>query len=663
MTSSDPLGSDAAPEALLDGLNPAQRQAVVHRGGPLIVVAGAGSGKTRVLTRRVAHLVATGDARPHEILAITFTNKAADEMRDRVVRLLGHRADGMWVFTFHSACARLLRREAEHVGYPRSFSIYDAEDSRRLIDAAAEALGLDVKRFGGKAIGHRLSALKAALVDPSEAADQARDLVERRVAQVYAEYQRRLEQAAAVDFDDLIGFVVRLFRERPEVLERYRERFRQVLVDEYQDTNHAQNELVVMLGAHGNVCVVGDTDQSIYGWRGADFRNLLDFKAAFPDATEVRLEQNYRSTQRILDAANALIAHNTERIDKALFSDLGPGVPPRRYRALDEADEAAWVAAEIQRLERDEGIRLGEVAVFYRVNVQSRALEEEFAARGIPYRVIGSLRFYDRREVRDVLAYLRVAINPADELALARIANVPRRGLGAVSLERLRAFAREHACTLSEALVFAEEAGLVGRALAGAKELLEVLTDLEGALQLGRGPGELVELVLERTGYLEMLEAEDPLGEEGRVANVQELLGVARSFDRVDAMLEAIALVSDADNVDPSVGAVSLMTLHVAKGLEFDAVFIVGLEEGVFPLWRSLDEPSQLEEERRLCYVGVTRAKRFLYLCHAVERTLFGRSTVAMPSRFLDEMPDEPRPERHSSRHRGGQVAWRPRLR
>jgi DNA helicase-2/ATP-dependent DNA helicase PcrA len=628
------------PESLLEDLNGPQREAVLHRGGPLLVVAGAGSGKTRVLTRRVAHLVATGDAAPWQLLAITFTNKAADEMRERVDRLVGEAAGRMWVSTFHAACARILRSHADRLGYSRSFTIYDEADSKRLVEHVMRDLDIDTKRIPPRGVRSRISSAKSDLIGPEAFQEAASDIFERRIGEVYAAYQRRLRAASAMDFDDLLVRTVDLFTTCPDVLYSYRHRFLHVLVDEYQDTNRAQNELVLMLGAeHRNVSVVGDTDQSIYQWRGADIRNILAFEEAFPDATVVRLEQNYRSTRTILDAANSVIENNTTRIPKSLWCDGDQGIPIRLYRADDEHDEAAFVAGEVQRLLVTEGLAPGDMAVFYRTNAQSRVLEEELVRAGVAYRVIGGTRFYDRREVRDVLAYLRVLVNPADEISLARIANVPRRGLGDASMDRLSSYALDRSIPLSEALRYGEEAGLTPKAAKAAASLHDLLGELRTMAEEGRPPDAVVEAVLERTGYAAELRAEGTVESEGRLENLAELKGMASGYEDLDSMLEDVALVSDADELDDSSGRVSLMTLHVAKGLEFPAVFIVGMEEGVFPHSRSLDDPARLEEERRLCYVGITRAERFLYLSHTWNHALWGRTTYSIPSRFISEIP------------------------
>jgi DNA helicase II / ATP-dependent DNA helicase PcrA len=608
------------------------------------VVAGAGSGKTRVLTRRIAHLLASGGAAPWEILAITFTNKAADEMRRRVVELVGPRAERMWVSTFHSACLRILRVHAGRLGYEPSFTVYDEADSRRLIELVEAELGIDTKRLPPRAVAAVIGQAKSEVVDAElfrEDASFGTDPFRKRIADVYVEYQRRLRAANAMDFDDLLAQAVVLLRANEDVVASYRQRFRHVLVDEYQDTNHAQNELVILLGRdHGNVTVVGDSDQSVYRWRGADIANILEFEEAFPTATTILLEQNYRSTQTILDAANAVIAHNQGRQPKHLFTDGGAGDKICRYRADDEHDEASFVASETLRLRTAEHLSFGDVAVFYRTNAQSRALEEEFVRQGLPYKVIGGTRFYDRREVRDLLAYLRLIANPDDEMSFRRIVNVPKRGIGTTSVLRLASAAAASSTSTGRALEFAEHAGLTGKALKGAQELASLLSELRAAAA-EVPPGELVEMVAKRTGYLDELAAERTHESEGRIENIGELADAAAEYETLAELLETVALVADADELEADGTRVSLMTLHTAKGLEYPAVFVIGMEEGIFPHSRTLGEPDDLEEERRLCYVGITRAKKWLYLSHAWNRTIWGRTSPAMPSRFLAEVPEE----------------------
>ncbi|MGH9281300.1 MAG: DNA helicase PcrA [Acidimicrobiales bacterium] len=626
----------------LAGLNPVQREAVLHEGGPLLIVAGAGSGKTRVLTHRIAHLVRERGVSPFAILAITFTNKAADEMKSRVGALVGPVARRMWVSTFHAACVRILRRDGGRLGYRSSFTIYDEADANRLTSYVLRDLDIDAKKFTPRAVHGAISVAKNELVDGATYRDRARTVYEKRIADVYTEYQARLRSASAMDFDDLLMVTVELLRSHPDVLDHYAERFAHLLVDEYQDTNRAQNELVLLLGSrHRNVCVVGDSDQSVYRWRGADIRNILQFEEAYPDATTIVLEQNYRSTQTILDAANALIANNAMRKPKALWTEQVGGEVISRYHAEDEHDEAAWVVGEMRRLHDRHDLTWGEMAVFYRTNAQSRVVEERLVRADIPYRVVGGARFFDRREVKDVLAYLKAAANPSDEVSLKRIVNLPKRGVGDTTVARLDTWASSRGLTFGDALEQAEAAGVTGRALGGLGELRALLAGLRALVEDGASPEKLASEVLDRTGYRHELEVEGTLEAAGRLENVAELVGVAGEHETLDAFLEAVSLVSDADELDGDESKVVLMTLHTAKGLEYPAVFLLGLEEGVFPHLRSLGEPADLEEERRLCYVGVTRARQRLYLAHAWCRTLWGSTRYNPPSRFLAEIPEE----------------------
>ncbi|MGH8995665.1 MAG: UvrD-helicase domain-containing protein [Acidimicrobiales bacterium] len=630
------------PEELLEGLNPPQREAVGHRGGPLLVVAGAGSGKTRVLTRRIAHLLATDEAAPWEILAITFTNKAAEEMRKRVAELVGKRAERMWVSTFHSACLRMLRSHASVLGYQSSFTVYDELDSRRLIELILNELGFDTKRLPPRSVSGVISQAKAELIDFETFRGNARgDPFAIRIAEVYAQYQQRLLAANAMDFDDLLMVAVNLLEASEVVRTGYQQRFKHILVDEYQDTNKAQNRLVILLGAaHGNVCVVGDSDQSVYRWRGADISNILQFEQAFANTTTILLEQNYRSTQRVLDAANAIIANTEARRPKRLFTEGDEGPPIARYRADDEHDEASFVASELSRLHDRESLSYSDMAVFYRTNAQSRVLEEELVRREVPYKVVGGTRFYDRREVKDMLAYVRLLGNPTDEVSARRILNVPKRGIGDMSATRLVAWAKARGTSIPEALPHAEEAGLTGKALKGAAALADLLENF-ARLATTLAPGDLVEAVATRSGYVTELEAERTHEADGRIENIFELAGVAAEYEDLSEFLETVALVADSDELDSDGTRVNLMTLHTAKGLEFQAVFVTGLEEGIFPHMRTLSEPLELEEERRLCYVGVTRARERLYLSHAWRRTLWGTTSHNIPSRFLSEVPSE----------------------
>jgi DNA helicase-2/ATP-dependent DNA helicase PcrA len=628
--------------ALVDDLTLPQRAAVEHRGGPLLIIAGAGSGKTRVLTRRIAHLMATGDAPPWGILAITFTNKAADEMRSRVVELVGSTAEKMWVSTFHSACLRMLRTNADRLGFRSGFTVYDDTDSRRLIEMITAELGFDQKRLPSRAVQGVISQAKSELVDFETFRDEARqgpDPFRKRIADIYAQYQDRLHAANAMDFDDLLMVTANMLQAHDDVRESYQARFAHILVDEFQDTNHAQNEIVKLLGeAHGNVSVVGDSDQSVYRWRGADIRNILEFERAFPNVTTIMLEQNFRSTQTILDAANAVIANNVARQPKELFTVGDTGGPVRRYRAEDERDEAAWVSSEILRMHAADGLSWGDFAVFYRTNAQSLPLETSMKFSGIPYKVVGGAKFYDRREIKDVLAYIRVLANPDDEVSARRIVNVPKRGIGDTSVARLAAWAQVNAVSFSEAIDRADEAGLSAKALRGAERLSQTLAELRPLVQTVN-PADFVQLVADRTGYLAELVAEHTLEADGRIENLAELASQAGHFDDVQGFLETVALVADSDELESDGTRVSLMTLHTAKGLEYPAVFVVGLEEGIFPHFRSLSEPTELEEERRLFYVGITRARRHLAISHAWSRTTWGRTQPAMPSRFVTEVP------------------------
>ncbi len=634
------------PSPFTEGLNPDQLDAVVHDDGPLLVVAGAGSGKTRVLTHRIAHLVHEG-VHPSKILAITFTNKAAAEMRDRVRELIGPVVKTMWVSTFHSACVRILRANGEAIGYPRQFSIYDSADSNRLTSYVIRDLGLDSKRFTPRGVHGIISLKKNELVTPDDMADQAQNIFDRKHAEVYAEYQARLVKAGAMDFDDLLINVVRLFREHGNILEHYRDRFTNILVDEYQDTNQAQNEIVLMLaGAHRQVTVVGDSDQGVYGWRGADLRNILDFEEAFPDVTTVVLDQNYRSTQTILDAANAVIDNNTDRKPKALWTDLGSGDTIVRFHAEDEGDEATFIGSTALQLHEQEAVNWRDIAVLYRTNAQSRVLEEAFMRVGVPYKVVGGTRFYDRREVKDAMAYLRAVVNPSDEVSLKRVLNTPKRGVGDASVDKLDAFARAEGIPFVESLRRSDEAGVTGTAVRGIASFIELLDGLSAtAADSSYGPGDVLQLALEGSGYIAELEAEDTVEAHTRIENLGELVGSAREFTVIDEFMEQVALVADTDQLpedgEPADNQVVLMTLHSAKGLEYPTVFLAGVEEGVFPHVRALTEPAEMEEERRLAYVGITRAMERLYMTHAWSRQLYGSTQYNPPSRFFDEIPAE----------------------
>jgi DNA helicase-2/ATP-dependent DNA helicase PcrA len=635
------------PQSYLADLNPAQREAVLTTEGPLLVVAGAGSGKTRVLTHRVAHLLAANGVRPNEILAITFTNKAAGEMRERVERTVGPVARAIWLMTFHAACGRILRREAERLGYRSNFTIYDQADQVRLVKACLEELERDPKRFVPRGIHAQISNAKNQLVGPDEYGSRVASFYDQTVADAYALYQRRLFGSNAVDFDDLLMLTVDVLQRFPEAREKWAKAFRYVLVDEYQDTNHAQYVLLKLLAQdHGNLMAVGDPDQSIFSWRGADITNILDFERDFPGTKVIALEQNYRSTNAILTAANELIVHNRERKEKRLWSDLGEGEPVRVVETEDEHAEARFVAAEIARC-IEEGYSSREIAVVYRTNAQSRVLEDVLVRQGIAYQVIGGPRFYERAEIKDAIAYLQVIDNPYDQVSLLRIANRPRRGIGDTSLTRLQTYAAGLDISLWEATGRAEEAGLGGaavRAVGGFRSVMESVM----ATATDATVADVVGAVLERSGYLEALEAERTIEARGRIENLEELVGVAREYDAaaqepsLSGFLQEISLYSDQDALrdDPEDdGQVTLMTLHTAKGLEFRAVFMIGMEEGIFPHSRSLEE-NTLEEERRLCYVGMTRAQERLTMTHAMRRNLYGRYDANLPSRFLDELPN-----------------------
>ena len=628
----------------LDLLNPEQRRAVEAVDGAVLIVAGAGSGKTRVLTHRIAHLVADHDYRPNEILAITFTNRAAKEMLERVSDLVGGRSRAMWVMTFHSACARLLRSEAERIGYRPGFSIYDSGDQVRLVkDVLETELEKDPKRYPPRGIHARISEAKNRLVGPEAFAAEVSGFFDQTVADVYARYQRRLVQAGAMDFDDLLFQAVRLVEDVPDVREKWQRAFRQVLVDEYQDTNHAQYRLVRALAArHGNVCVVGDGDQSIYSWRGADMRNILDFERDFPNAQVIRLEQNYRSTQRILDAANSVIEHNRERQPKRLWSELGAGEHVLVVECEDEGSEARHVVGRIAQALQD-GASASEVAIVYRMNAQSRVLEETLRRHDLPYQVLGGMRFYDRAEVRDALGYLQVIANPADVVTMRRVINTPRRGIGDATVSRLVQHAEATGLTLRQVIEDADAILAPGPARKVA-EFAALMAKLEASAET-EPVGELLDQILDDTGYRELLRAERTIEARGKLENLEELVGVAREFDaREDgprdlaAFLQELSLVSDVDadeRGDRSL--VTLMTLHTAKGLEFPLVFLVGLEEGVFPSMRAIEE-QKIEEERRLCYVGMTRAMQHLTLTYCRRRTLFGMTAQNPPSQFLAEL-------------------------
>ncbi|WP_297739344.1 DNA helicase PcrA [uncultured Tessaracoccus sp.] len=669
----------ASAEELLDGLNEPQRRAVTHAGGPVLVVAGAGSGKTRVLTRRIAYLVGHNHVHPGSILAITFTNKAAAEMRERVIELVGNRAKLMWVSTFHSACVRILRSDIDRFGLPKSFSIYDDADAKRLMSLVLRDLEADPKRFPVRSVLNAVSNYKNELVDHETAQAQAVTPQQRMYAEAYAAYQARLQAAGALDFDDLIMTTVNLLQAFPDVRERYRRRFRHVLVDEYQDTNHAQYVLVRELCGEPTVgladstptvepaelMVVGDSDQSIYAFRGATIRNILDFEADFPGAETIVLDQNYRSTGNVLTAANAVIARNKGRRDKQLWSDLGEGEPIVGWVADSEHDEAQFIATEIDRLRDEKLSNYGDTAVFYRTNAQSRALEEVFIRVGLPYKVVGGVRFYERKEIKDAIAYLRAVVNPADDVSVRRILNVPKRGIGDRAESAVANLAARQRITFFEALRRADEAQLATRSLNQIKAFVDIIDQARANADAGESADEVLLGLLKESKYVPELQASTDPQDATRLENLEELVNVAAEFvaaantvdldeeegssliagmpepdDSIEAFLERVALVADSDQVpDDDSGVVTLMTLHTAKGLEFDTVFLTGLEEGIFPHQRAMTSNDELEEERRLAYVGITRARKRLYLTRATVRMVFGQPMYNPPSRFLDEIP------------------------
>jgi len=627
-----------------NALNAPQREAVLHTEGPLLVLAGAGSGKTRVLTYRIAHLMEKGVA-PWHILAITFTNKAAREMLERVRGLAGEAADDAWISTFHSCCARILRRDIEKLGYKRQFAIYDDEDKMTVIKNICKQLQLSDKEYPPKAMRAVISDAKNRMLSPAdwlrEAGDDFRN---RKIFEVYREYEHSLKANNALDFDDLIIKTLELLAENPPVLDYYRDKFRYILVDEYQDTNLAQYELVRLLaGERHNLCVVGDDDQSIYGWRGADIRNILEFEKDFPDTHTIKLEQNYRSTSNILDAANQVIAHNAGRKEKALWTESDEGERITLYDALDERDEAAYIANMTKR-QQEGGTRPGEIAVLYRTNGQSRVIEEAFVRMGLTYRVYGGLKFYDRKEVKDIIAYMRCLVNPDDDVATRRIINEPKRGIGDSTVEILMQYASENEMPLISAVLDYENVALTSRARTAVKAFSELMIDLTEAMY-GGTPSEFVEQIIERTGYAKQLEAVKSEENEARIENIRELQGAVSEYEQnnpegqVTDFLENVALVTDMDNMGETGGAITLMTLHSAKGLEFDCVFLAGMEESIFPISRAMFDDSQLEEERRLCYVGITRAKKKLYMTHARTRMLYNNRQANQISRFIGEIP------------------------
>lgn len=661
-------------DPLIEGLNPQQAEAVTHSGGPLLVVAGAGSGKTRVLTRRIAYLMSRRDVAPYQILAITFTNKAAGEMKERVAELVGPIAKSMWVSTFHSACVRILRQEATRLGYSNSFSIYDSADSNRLITIVAKELNLDPKRYPARQFQSMISNAKNELLGPQEYLNATTNQFEQVVADVYAVYQQRLMRANAMDFDDLILKTVKVLQRYPEAKARFRSRFRHVLVDEYQDTNHAQYILVKeLVGTEldgqlpAELCVVGDADQSIYGFRGATIRNILQFELDYPMARTVLLEQNYRSTQNILNAANAVITKNESRKEKNLWSDAGSGIPLVGYVAESEHDEANFIADEIRSLQREGVSTPGDTAIFYRTNAQSRVFEEVFMRSALPYKVVGGLRFYERREVKDLLAYLRVLANAEDEISLRRIINVPKRGIGDTSLDYIDLYATQKNISFWQGLLRCSEIGSVPtRAAQAINEFTSMITALSVLVEAKTKPSVIVEAALEQSGLLkELADSTDPQ-DEVRVENLKELVAVSMEYEErpfeelgedeeisLAGFLEKVSLVADADEIpegEDHGGVVTLMTLHTAKGLEFPTVFLTGMEDGIFPHSRTLGEKDEIEEERRLAYVGLTRARQRLYISRAEYRSTWGAPNYNPPSRFLDEIPEEVIEWRNQSR-------------
>jgi DNA helicase-2/ATP-dependent DNA helicase PcrA len=641
-------------EVILDifaGLNPAQKQAVEHTDGPLLIMAGAGSGKTKVLTCKVANLLAKGVS-PWSILAITFTNKAATEMRERVDRMIGEGAKDVWLSTFHSFCARFLRREVEATGmYKRNFVIYDSSDSQVVIKDCLKELNLDPKQYAPSSIQNAISNAKNQLMGPKAMARDADNFFQQKVAEVYALYAKKLRTNNAMDFDDLLMVSVLLLEEHEEIRVKYQNRFKYILVDEYQDTNGAQYQLTKILAAkHHNLCVVGDADQSIYGWRGADIRNIMDFEEDYPEARTIKLEQNYRSTKNILAAANAVIEHNINRKKKELWTENATGEKLTIYEARDERDEAEFIATTVMKQKTIFNASYGDMAVLYRTNAQSRVVEETFMRRGIPYTMVGGLKFYDRKEIKDILAYLRVIYNPLDTVSLLRIINVPKRGLGATTVAKLADFAENNGLTLFDVISSEETLSQIPGITARVKKPLELFSTFIFQFmgyQANMRIDDLIEKVLEESGYLRELQEEKKPENESRIENLKEFVGVARDFQKtednpnLENFLSTLSLVSDIDNADMEDDRITLMTLHSAKGLEFPTVFMVGMEEGLFPHSRTLMDENEIEEERRTCYVGITRAQRKLYLTCAHQRTIYGKTSMSTPSRFLDEIPEE----------------------
>lgn len=641
-----PAVPDNSPTALLDALNPVQRDAAGHEHGPLLILAGAGSGKTRCLTYRVAYLIARG-VPAHKILAVTFTNKAANEMRERILKLVGPGAQTCWIGTFHAVCARILRQDGEAINLPRDFVVFDDSDQLTLVREAMTELSIDTETYKPRGVLSEISHAKEELLGPAEYAALAQGANEKTIARIYPVYQRKLWQNHAVDFDDLILDTVQLLQSHPEVRDYYQSRFQHLLVDEYQDINRVQYELVKLLAAgHRNLCVVGDDDQSVYGWRGADVRFILAFEQDYPEAKVLKLEQNYRSTQTILDAAYHVVRHNRGRREKRLWTENPEGEPLICYAAEDEMEEARFVAQAVEEVVDGVRVRYGDFACLYRTNAQSRVLEDVFRRRRIPYRLVGSLRFYDRKEVRDLIAYLRLVQNPADSLSLKRVINAPSRSIGEKSMERLETFAGANDVSLFEAMRRAAKVeGLTARARAAVLEFVRVVDFVAGYKTSLNVTGLLQELI-DKTGYLRALKEENSTESLARAENVEELVTVTREFDEqvggdLTQFLEQMALISDQDTMKASLDSVVLMTLHAAKGLEFPIVFLCGMEEDVFPHFRSRDNDGEMQEERRLCYVGITRARQKLFLTYARRRTVFGQTKYQRPSRFLREIPEE----------------------
>jgi len=656
------VNDDLSSDPILAPLNAGQRAAVLHGDGPALVVAGAGSGKTRVLSHRIAYLLAHRRVSPFGLLAITFTNKAAGEMRDRIGSLVGPVARRMWISTFHSACARILRSHADVLGYPATFSIYDQADARRLTRYVVRDLDLDPKRYNERAVHAAISTLKNQLTAPTRAAELAESPdgggpFNREVARVYSEYQKRLRRAGAMDFDDLLMLGVELLSTHDDVAEHYQQRFEHILVDEYQDTNLAQVRLIGLLsGPLQNVFVVGDSDQSIYAFRGADITNILEFGATFDHASTYVLDQNYRSSQAILDAANSVIRNNFGRPPKNLWTDQAGGAKPIRYRGADEEDEARYVCSELRRMHSDGQIDWSDAAVFYRSNAQSRVIEEELVANDMPYQIIGGTRFYDRREIKDALAFLRSAVNPSDEVSLKRVVNLPARGIGDRTIAKLDDAAARGGTSLAEAIDRMESLGVRGTARSGLQQFRELMSGARA--RIGEGPAAVLEVALNESGYVQALRDEGTVEADGRLEHLEELAGAAAEFESCDEFLEQVSLVSDVDEMTDA-SQVSLMTLHSAKGLEYDIVFVTGMEDGIFPHHRSMTDPVELEEERRLAYVGITRARKQLYLTHSWSRMLHGQTSYNPPSRFIDEIPPDLLDDRSDDTQRLGS-SWRP---